>query len=501
MTRGARQRRNGTDLNARSEGSAQSFHLKFPGAGGVDADLPSPTTSVLNWLPQRAIILAIGSTLAIAGGLALVVHHHLGSASAFVAILSMATGGFVAASFLVRSALPVIDRTLAQQRIRANRAEEQYRSIFENAVEGIFQTTPDGRYLKANPMLAQIYGYESPDELMASLTDIGSQLYIDEKRREEFGALLQSEDVVLNFDSQVRRRDGQVIWIRENARAMRDAKGRLVGYEGTVLDITSRRQAQEMVQQTRERERATAGKIQKTLLLAEPPHDLPWLEIGVFSQPSQSIDGDFYDFHRYDDNCIDILIGDVMGKGLPAALLGAGIKSRYLRAIATLMYSRGNARLPEPENVIAEMHSDLTSHFIGLEFFATMCYLRFDHLAGAVTFVDCGHAKTIHCRAGGAMETLESDCVPLGFSASEVYTQRKVTYSPGDMFLCYSDGVTEAADPQGEMFGLDRLLALVDANLAASPASLIRIITGAVLSHTGNAPLGDDLTVLVIRAV
>jgi len=124
------------------------------------------------------------------------------------------------------------------------RAEERYRRIFENSIEGIFQTTPDGRYIAANPALARIYGYASPAALMADLTDIAGQLYVDPVRRQAFRRLLEECDAVRGFESQVYRADGGVVWISENARAVRDADGRLLHYEGTVIDVTARRRAE-----------------------------------------------------------------------------------------------------------------------------------------------------------------------------------------------------------------------------------------------------------------
>ncbi len=134
------------------------------------------------------------------------------------------------------------DRKQAEAALK--QAEEKYRSIVENAVEGIFQTTPDGHYLTANPMLAKIYGYDSPQELTTRLIDIRHQLYVNPQRRDEFSRLLQAQDAVLDFESQVYRKDGSIIWISEHARAMRDANGYLLGYEGTVEDITLRKQAE-----------------------------------------------------------------------------------------------------------------------------------------------------------------------------------------------------------------------------------------------------------------
>ena len=103
----------------------------------------------------------------------------------------------------------IVQRKQVEQELR--QAEAKYRSIFENAVDGIFQTTPEGQYLSVNPALACIYGYETPDELMKSLTDIGEQLYVDTSRRAEFIRLLHAHNTVMGFKSQVYRRDGKVI--------------------------------------------------------------------------------------------------------------------------------------------------------------------------------------------------------------------------------------------------------------------------------------------------
>jgi PAS domain S-box-containing protein len=151
----------------------------------------------------------------------------------------------------------------------ARLAEEKYRAIFENAVEGIFQTTPDGKYLSANPRLAKIYGYESSDALMVSLQNIERQLYVDPLRRPEFMRMMDKFDEIRDFESQIYRRDGSVIWISENARAIRDRSGRLLYYEGTVEDITDRKQAIEL---QAEKEAAVAANKAKSAFLAHMSH-------------------------------------------------------------------------------------------------------------------------------------------------------------------------------------------------------------------------------------
>lgn len=107
----------------------------------------------------------------------------------------------------------ILTREQAIEALR--RAEANYRGIFENAVEGIFQTTPDGRYLAANPALARLYGYETPEQLIASIGDIERQLYVDASRRHEFKRLMDEQGVAANFESQIYRRDRTIIWISE----------------------------------------------------------------------------------------------------------------------------------------------------------------------------------------------------------------------------------------------------------------------------------------------
>ncbi|HEY5704216.1 MAG TPA: adenylate/guanylate cyclase domain-containing protein [Terrimicrobiaceae bacterium] len=129
-----------------------------------------------------------------------------------------------------------------ESRANARAAETKYRSIFENAGEGIFQTAPDGRYLAANSALARLFGYASPEDLIRSMTSAGTEHYIDPTRREAFMREMRSSGEIAGFESQIRRRDGSLAWISENAHAVRDKDGAVSFYEGTVTDITDRKQ-------------------------------------------------------------------------------------------------------------------------------------------------------------------------------------------------------------------------------------------------------------------
>jgi PAS domain S-box-containing protein len=151
--------------------------------------------------------------------------------------------GRVNSQLITRAIIYAIERNDARKALI--KAEEKFRSIFENSVSGIFQTTPEGQYLNVNPSLARIYGYSNREELMARISDIGRLLYVDPSRRAEFIRLMQEQGVIKDFESQIYRKDGSVIWISENARAVRDASGQVQYYEGSVEDITARKEAEE----------------------------------------------------------------------------------------------------------------------------------------------------------------------------------------------------------------------------------------------------------------
>lgn len=141
----------------------------------------------------------------------------------------------------------ITDRKQAEDALRI--AEENYRSIFENALEGIFQSSPEGQFIRVNPAIAKMYGYDSPGEMLKSITNIGQQLYVDAEKRVEFKALLEMQDFVQNFEYRCYCKDGSIIWTQIDARAVRDNRGQILYYEGIVQDITERKRREEELRQ------------------------------------------------------------------------------------------------------------------------------------------------------------------------------------------------------------------------------------------------------------
>jgi len=133
-------------------------------------------------------------------------------------------------------------------------AEEKYRTIFENSIMGIFQTTPEGSYLGANRALARMYGYDSPEELIRSVTDVSKQIYVDPHKRTEFLDCIEKEGFVINFEAERYRKDGSKIWTLLDARAVRDETGNTLYYEGTTEDITERKRLESQLLQAQKME-------------------------------------------------------------------------------------------------------------------------------------------------------------------------------------------------------------------------------------------------------
>ena len=153
----------------------------------------------------------------------------------------------------VRMTIGVDITRLKQTEEALRRSEEKYRSMFEHAVEGMFQATPDGKYLSVNPAYAKMCGFQSPDEMIAAIDDIQTDLYVDPDDRNIIKLLYEQIGVVRNFETQLKRRDGQKIWISANARAVRDDEDNILFYEGTVKDVTERKLAMDALRQSERR--------------------------------------------------------------------------------------------------------------------------------------------------------------------------------------------------------------------------------------------------------
>jgi sigma-B regulation protein RsbU (phosphoserine phosphatase) len=260
------------------------------------------------------------------------------------------------------------------------------------------------------------------------------------------------------------------------------------------------RRAEAELDKAREHEISIASRIQQTLLLGAPLKDLRGVKVGELTIASKKIDGDFYDFHLISDTCFDVIVGDVMGKGIPAALLGAAAKQHLMSVLYRLMRGHRTGDPPEPGEIVSSVHAEMIGQMKDLETFFTLCYARFDLSNNVITYVDCGHMRTIHYhRRTGSCSLLQGENMPLGFPGQDRFTQVRAPFERGDLFFFYSDGLTEARDERGEFYGEERLVAFVRAHSTLEPQELCERVWKDVVDFSRRDTFTDDLTCVALR--
>jgi PAS domain S-box-containing protein len=265
------------------------------------------------------------------------------------------------------------------------------------------------------------------------------------------------------------------------------------------VSAMGRRDAQMKLEAARAREVEIGSRIQQALLLSSPPTSSDF-DIAALTIPSKGIDGDFYDFLLYPNRSLDVIFGDVMGKGVPAALISAGAKTEFLRSLSHLLVSASRGTIPQPADIVNSVHSIVTPHLLTLDGFVTLSYVRFNPQAKTVTVVDAGNTRLLRCNMDdGAIDVLTGFNMPLGFTPAEVYVEAQYDYSPGDVFLLYSDGATEARSPDGEMFGTDRLQEILTRERLLAPRLIVDSVRDAVIAFAGTSDLADDLTCICLK--
>lgn len=253
------------------------------------------------------------------------------------------------------------------------------------------------------------------------------------------------------------------------------------------------------LQQAREHEFEIGSRIQQNLLLDHLPAHITGVSVAALAVPTQRIDGDFIVFTEPRGRCFDVIVGDVMGKGVPAALLGAATKSHLLKAIGRLAASSSPDELPRPENIVMRMHADIVHQLIELESFVTLSYARIDPLRSIAQLVDCGHTGMIQLhRQTGKTDLVRGDNLPLGVREEEVYQQKTFGLERGDSLFLFSDGITEARNSDGDVFGSERLRECIEAQPLLAPAAMVEAVRRALVAFCGSERLADDVTFVAI---
>jgi serine phosphatase RsbU (regulator of sigma subunit)/predicted ester cyclase len=256
-----------------------------------------------------------------------------------------------------------------------------------------------------------------------------------------------------------------------------------------LAELTQRRLEQEMREREHlEQELRVARRIQQASLPEEVPILEGW-QIAPFYQPAREVGGDFYDFFELEDGRVGVVVGDATGKGVSAALVAAATSS-MVRAVAQALGSSS------PGEVLARVNETLVAR-IPSNMFVTCFYAILDPNSGRFTYANAGHDLP-YLWHGGDCEELRARGMPLGLMAGMSYEEKEIVFEAGEAALLYSDGLVEAHDPKGEMFGFPRLRALV-AEHAEEP-SLGDFLLQKLYSFVGEGwEQEDDITLLTLE--
>jgi PAS domain S-box-containing protein len=281
--------------------------------------------------------------------------------------------------------------------------------------------------------------------------------------------------------------DGRVVWVRDEATLVRDERGHPLYWLGVMYDIT------EQKRETQERERIEQElRVARSIQQASLPKDVPTLagwQINPYYQPAREVGGDFYDFLELGDGRLGLVVGDATGKGVPAALVMASARS-MLRAVA-------QASNYSPGDVLRRVNDSLVTD-IPPNMFVTCFYAILNPKSGSLTYANAGHDLPYLRHRGGECEELRARGMPLGLMPGMTYEEKEIELDAGEAAIFYSDGLVEAHDPKGEMFGFPRLRALVAEHV--EERSLEKTLLEELYSFVGEGwEQEDDITLLTLK--
>ncbi len=255
------------------------------------------------------------------------------------------------------------------------------------------------------------------------------------------------------------------------------------------IRVENARLAEARLQQERlERELQLAMEIQQRFQPTAPPV-VPGYELQGISFPCYEIGGDYYDFIEREDGRLVIALGDVSGKGTAAALL--------MSSLHASVHAQAGSHDTLSETISA-VNRYLADN-IPANRFVTLFYAELDPASGALTFLNAGHNPPLIVHAAGTVEQLASGGLPLGIKRNAEYREGRTQMQMGDVLVIYSDGVTEAASPSGEEFGVTRLYEVVSRNIEASAAGVRDRIESALTKFSQGTQAADDITLVIVK--
>lgn len=385
------------------------------------------------------------------------------------------------------------EERLAEAQAEAERRAAQIESFFSNMTDGAVLVDAAGNLVLANDAAIRIWGQDVAATLEERMTQYpvcrpdGSVVAIDETAT----ARALRGEVIRDGRYRIRREDGEII-LSVSAGPIRSSNGSIIGATTVFRDVTDQVNYETRRDELLTREKNITNVLQQTVIPADVPHKMLCCEFGTIYRaalPEADIGGDFYDVFQLGQDCIAVLIGDVAGKGLAAANRVAA--ARYaIRCYAYIDYSP--SRIMTLANEALCYGSDDSLHML------TAFLAIVDSSTGEMVYSNAGHEQPVVCYADGLCEELEIHSLPLGMMPGVKYIESSRKLSVGDFFVAVTDGITEARDKTGRLWGKSKLLEYLQDKRGKSPREIATDLLDAALAHAGGR-LQDDAAVVSFR--
>lgn len=258
---------------------------------------------------------------------------------------------------------------------------------------------------------------------------------------------------------------------------------------------------------SQELENQIARKVQQLLLAKNEPNNIPGLHVHVFVPAHSTVDGDFFDFYQVHPDCLDFVMGDVMGKGLPAALMATVVKTQFARfALPTQRVQvcketniwRDDLLLPG--EIVKEVFQEIAHPLIQLEQFVSVFYGRFDFQKQLFYYENCGFAPPLYFQcAQDAFKVLSEVLCPLGVMQEQTSYSKEVPFANNDLFLLYSDNLCRTPTANGELFSIERLKQILKAHHTLEADLLGKKIEEEIVRFFTATPLKDTFTIVLMK--
>ena len=389
-------------------------------------------------------------------------------------------------------ALRVISAELRQ-------SETRFRSMNDAALDPIFLLNDQGFIVYVNIAAETLFGIT--EEAFHSKNFLDIILPQAEACSLYDGCENPANNLASLKDGHVRRIDG----IKKDGSSipLEVTTGALTfdGLHHTVIiarDISTRIEEEESRERYENMQQELETQIEQKLLQSAIPSSLDGASMSQFTVSSGHLNGDFAEFILYDDKHADIFIGDVMGHGILSALVGAGLKSLFLKTVAQKKHQAHE--LPELQGIATQLHEQCILELLDIGIYATLLFIRLDLEKKEFSLIDCGHTPTIHFHADEEICTLlKGDNLPVGMIEKQEYHTICFPLKENDIIVMYSDGITECLLPDNSMFGTERLRDFIVKHQKLHPDALIEKISDYVFESTGRHTFDDDATCIVIR--